>query len=181
MITKGLDFKDVTLVGILNADLALNFPSYDANQIAFNLIEQASGRSGRSDKEGIVIIQSYNPDHYVIQSSKIHDYELFYNKEIKNRYIQNMPPFSTYLKLTISSVDKKKAFADSIIIANALKNSAKESKILGPVEDYIFKKNDIYNYVINVIAKEDSVLECIKELYPSYQSNKDVNLDIERE
>lgn len=181
MITKGLDFKDVTLVGILNADLALNFPSYDANQIAFNLIEQASGRSGRSDKEGLVIIQSYNPDHYVIQSAKIHDYELFYNKEIKNRYIQNMPPFSTYLKLTISSADKKKAFADSIIIANALKNCSNESKILGPTEDYIFKKNDIYYYVINVIAKEDSVLECIKELYPSYQTNKDVNLDIEKE
>ncbi len=72
MITKGLDFKDVTLVGVVNADLALNYPLYDASMVAYNLIEQVSGRCGRADKDGKVIIQTYNPEHYVIKCAKDH-------------------------------------------------------------------------------------------------------------
>ncbi|UKI49193.1 MAG: hypothetical protein L6U99_10595 [Clostridium sp.] len=87
MIAKGLDFENVTLVGILNADLALKYPCYDSNEICFDLIEQVSGRAGRGNKSGRVIIQTYSKDHYAITSAAAHNYELFYNKEIENRLI----------------------------------------------------------------------------------------------
>lgn len=93
MITKGLDFDDVTLVGIVNADLALNYPRFDSTMVAYNLIEQVSGRAGRSKKEGRVILQTYNPDHYVIKYAKNHDYNSFFNEELKRRKMQMLPPF----------------------------------------------------------------------------------------
>lgn len=98
MIAKGLDFENVTLVGILNADLALKYPCYDSNEICFDLIEQVSGRAGRGNKSGRVIIQTYSKDHYAITSAAAHNYELFYNKEIENRLISFNPPFQSLLK-----------------------------------------------------------------------------------
>ena len=180
MITKGLDFPLVTLVGIINADLALNYPIYNASSEAFNLIMQVSGRSGRAELEGRTIIQTYNPNHFVIEAAKINDYEHFYRNEIKYRKIQHMPPFSEALMLTISSDDANLAYEEAKIIALNLKKSAVESKILGPVEAEIFKKNDIFYFKIQVLAYEDSILEMIRYLYPKYQSNKKITLDIER-
>ena len=82
MITKGLDFENVTLVGALNADIALYFQDFKANEEAFNILEQASGRAGRGKKQGRVIIQTYNPNHFVIDNVKRHDYDNYYNIEI---------------------------------------------------------------------------------------------------
>ncbi|MDE6013607.1 MAG: primosomal protein N', partial [Anaeroplasmataceae bacterium] len=94
MIAKGLDFENVTLVGLVNADIALHYPSYDAHAVAYNLIEQVSGRAGRGSKPGEVIIQTYQPKHFVIQSSVKNDFEHFFNQEINARKIAKMPPFS---------------------------------------------------------------------------------------
>jgi len=180
MITKGLDFKDVTLVGVINADLSLHYPLYDSNEVTFNLLEQVSGRAGRSDKDGLVIIQSYNPNHFVINSVKNHDYESFYNYEIYNREMTKMPPFSECIEIMIKSLDKNKAYMEAYNILNGLKKVAKDSLILGPIEAHPFKKCDIYRYLIQIQALDDSVLEKIKDLYPIYQVNKDVSLDIRR-
>lgn len=180
MITKGLDFKDVTLVGVVNADLALSYPLYDASQVAFNLIEQVSGRAGRAAKDGEVIIQTYNPKHYVIECASNHDYEAFYNYEIQNRMITQMPPFSTVIEIKVQSADANKAYEEAKLIVNNLKKVAKDSIILGPAEDMIFKKNNIFRFVIQIQAVEDSVLEKIKYLYPLYQNNKDITLSITR-
>lgn len=180
MITKGLDFPLVTLVGIINADLALNYPLYNASSEAFNLIMQVSGRGGRAEKDGRTIIQTYNPNHFVIEASKINDYDHFYKNEIKYRRIQHMPPFSEALMITISSFDANLAYEEAKIIATNLKKASIESKILGPVEADIFKKNDIFYFKIQVLAYEDSVLDMVKYLYPKYQSDKNVTLDIER-
>ena len=113
MITKGLDFDGVTLVGIVNADLALNYPKYDSTMVAYNLIEQVSGRAGRSEKEGRVILQTYNPDHYVIRYAKNHDYDSFFNEEIKRRKLQMLPPFSSLIEILISSLDINKCRKES--------------------------------------------------------------------
>ena len=94
MITKGLDFENVTLVGIINADLALNYPTYDAYEEAFNVLEQVSGRAGRDKLEGKVIVQTYNPENPVIKCVKNHDYDSFFKYEIKKRELAMMPPYS---------------------------------------------------------------------------------------
>lgn len=180
MVTKGLDFENVTLVGVLNADLAMHYPTFDANQVAFNLIEQVSGRAGRSLLDGEVIIQTYDPDNYVIKAAKNHDYEGFYKKEILFRKAAFMPPFAEVLELEIKgknlSIVKKEAYH----IRDALVEVKDKSRILGPSEAFIFKKKDIYHYIIQIQAVEDKVLDKLNYIYPLYQDNKDVSLSITR-
>ena len=179
MVTKGLDFENVTLVGVLNADLALSYPTYDASMVAYNLIEQVSGRAGRKDKDGTVIIQTYNPDNYVIICAKNHDYDSFYKHEIQNRKLTMMPPFSMLVEIVVSSKNKALAKREAIHIVEDLKIHS-NSIILGPAEAMIFKKNDIYSYTIQIQATDDEVLKRIREIYPMYQTNKDINLSITR-
>ena len=180
MITKGLDFKDVTLVGVVNADLALSYPTFDATQVAYNLIEQVSGRAGRSDKDGKVIIQTYNPNHYVIKCASEHNYEKFYNTEIHSRKMTMMPPFSNVIEIRVSSKNAELAHNEAKIIVDNLNKVANSSIILGPAEALIFKKNDVFTFTIQIQAVEDEVLEKIKYLYPIYQNNKDVTISITR-
>ncbi len=180
MITKGLDFENVTLVGVVNADLALNYPLFDATEVAYDLIEQVSGRAGRSKLDGEVIIQTYNPNHYVIETVKNHDFDSFYNLEIRNRRLSNLPPFSNLVEISVSSKDCNLAYNEALNIVNNLKKVKKESQVLGPAEDFIFKKNDIFTFNIQVKILEDIVEDKIKEIYPYYQSVKDVNISITR-
>ncbi len=180
MITKGLDFENVTLVGVLNADLALNYPLFDATEVAYDLIEQVSGRAGRSNLDGEVIIQTYNPHHYVIETVKNHDYDAFYSMEIRNRKYSNLPPFSNLVEIAVSSKDCNLAYEEALTIIRNLKSVAKDSTILGPAEDFIFKKNDIFTFNIQIKILEDEVEDKIKELYPYYQSNSNINISITR-
>ena len=180
MITKGLDFDDVTLVGVLNADIALSYPSFDASMVAFNLIEQVSGRCGRANKDGKIIIQTYSPKNFVIEAAANHNYEKFYNYEIQRRRLQQLPPFSSMIELMIESKDANIGFMEAKKIAKKLNELSNESKILGPAEAPLFKKNDIFRFVITILAVEDSILEYIKNLYPMYQNDKNITLNITR-
>ena len=180
MITKGLDFENVTLVGVLNADLAMHYPTYDANQVAFNLIEQVSGRAGRSHLTGEVVIQTYDPGHYVIKSSENHDYDTFYKREILLRRASLMPPFSEIIEIDVSGESKIKVHEEALRIVTSLKRESQKSIILGPTEAYLFRINDMYHYTITIQAVEDKVLEAIRYLYPLYQDNKDINVMIKR-
>ena len=180
MITKGLDFDDVTLVGVLNADIALSYPSFDASMVAFNLIEQVSGRCGRANKDGKIIIQTYSPKNFVIEAAANHNYEKFYNYEIQRRRLQQLPPFSSMIELMIESKDANIGFMEAKKIAKKLNELSKDSKILGPAEAPLFKKNDIFRFVITILAVEDSILEYIKNLYPMYQNDKNITLNITR-
>ena len=180
MITKGLDFENVTLVGVVNADLALQYPTFDASMVAFNLIEQVSGRAGRGDKDGNVIIQTYNPEHYVIEAASKHNYEDFYIKEIQKRKFTLMPPYSEVIELMVESKDANIAHQEAKHIAESLKVVSNSSIILGPVEAPIFKKKDVFRFTIQIQAIEDSVLDKLKYIYPLYQNNKDIILSITR-
>ena len=180
MITKGLDFENVTLVGALNADIALYFQDFRANEEAFNILEQASGRAGRGKKQGRVIIQTYNPNHFVIDNVKRHDYDNYYNIEITNRRMSLLPPYSTIIEIYVKSLDKNLAYNEAKKIIRNIKEVSVDSIILGPAEAPIFKKNDVYSYVVTIQIAENSVFEKIKYIYPLYQSNKDVWIDIER-
>ena len=180
MITKGFDFENVTLVGVLNADLALHYPSFDATSTAYNLIEQVSGRAGRGNKAGEVVIQTYKPSHFVIQTAYNNDYEGFFKKEISYRKINNMPPYSTVIEIMVSGKDASLAYEEAKNLIYALNQVKIESEILGPAEALPFKVNDIFRFTVQVKANEDIVIEKIKEIYPLYQSNKDVDIKISR-
>ena len=180
MVTKGLDFENVTLVGVANADIALHYPTFDANQVAFNLLEQVAGRAGRANRDGKVIIQTYDPENYVIQAAKNHDYEGFYKKEILFRKAALMPPFSESIEIEVIGKSITKVKAEAFHIANALREVSKSSIILGPTEAFIFKKKDLYHYTIQVQAADDAVLDKISYIYPLYQNDKDITLSITR-
>lgn len=180
MITKGLDFDNVTLVGALNADIALYYQSYNAHEEAFNILEQASGRAGRGKALGRAIIQTYNPNHFVINCVKKHDYESFYNAEIKNRKLASLPPYCDLIEITVKSLDKNLCYMEADKIKRNLKPYCDKSILLGPAMASIFKKNDIYNYVLTIQVLEDSVINKINEIYPIYQSRDDVWIEIDR-
>lgn len=180
MITKGLDFENVTLVGALNADIALYYQDYTANEEAFNILEQASGRAGRGNKPGRVIIQTYNPNHFVIENVKNHNYDGYYKMEIINRKLANLPPYSTVIKIGVKSIDSNLCYIEALKIKNNLLSLDSDSIVLGPCEDFIFKKNDIYTYIITIQAIDDKIIKKVENLYPIYQDNKDISLSIER-
>ncbi|MCM1130678.1 MAG: primosomal protein N' [Roseburia sp.] len=180
MIAKGLDFADVTLVGVVNADLALHYPSYASNMTAFNLIEQVSGRAGRGEKTGEVIIQTYQPEHFVLETSMRNDFDGFFKKEIANRKITGMPPFSLAIEIMIESENLSMARTEAFRMIQALKSVAKESEILGPAEALPFRLHDTYRFTIQLKIVEDAVMDKISEIYPMYQTNKDVNIKITR-
>ena len=180
MITKGLDFDDVTLVGVINADIALQYPSFDASMVAFNLIEQVSGRAGRAKKDGKIIIQTYSPNNFVIKSAAKHDYLSFYNYEIERRKLQKLPPFSSLIELMIESKDCNFAYEEAKKIAKKLKEVSKDDNVLGPAEAPLFKKNDIFRFVITILADSDILLEEINNIYPIYQNDKNITVNITR-
>jgi primosomal protein N' (replication factor Y) len=141
MVAKGHDFPNITLVGIICADLSLNFPDFRAGERTFQLLAQVSGRAGRGDIPGSVIMQTYNPDHFSIMAAKTQNFKIFYQKEIGYREVLNYPPFSRMILLKISSKDKHKAREIAKKLGGLclkLQNSHKSFKdfveLLGPIE-----------------------------------------------
>ncbi len=108
MLAKGLDLPLVTLVGIILAEVGLNLPDYRAYERTFQVLTQVSGRAGRSPLGGHVVLQSYQPDHYVIQAASRHDYESFYQNELAQRSALGYPPFSQLIRLEYRSLKQKK-------------------------------------------------------------------------
>jgi len=141
MLAKGHDFPFITLVGIICADLSLNFPDFRAGERTFQLLAQVAGRAGRGDRHGIVIMQTFNPDHFSIKASKNQDFVEFYQKEIPFRKSLSYPPFSRIIQLIISGRDKTGVERHSLAVGKLLRNLIEKDKnntgfvqILGPVE-----------------------------------------------
>jgi primosomal protein N' (replication factor Y) len=142
MIAKGLDFPNVTLVGVINADIALNLPDFRSGERAFNLLTQVAGRSGRSMLGGNVIIQTYNPDHYSIRAAQEHDYQRFYQEEIALRASLLYPPFSHAASILLRGED------ESLVIQAAnLLNEQMETLKESPKSEGIDERSENFSEV----------------------------------
>lgn len=181
MIAKGLDFENVTLVGVINADQSLMIPSYNAIENTYSLLSQVSGRSGRSSKQGEVIIQTYNPDNYGILEVVNQDYESFYKKEIDIRKKLLYPPFSNMLTLKVKSINIDLVKEHIIKIYKYLKLNLEETtSILGPNILNIRKLDKKYECSITLKYLEDQNLDkIIKFLKNYYNKDRYVSFDIE--
>ena len=144
MIAKGLDFEDVTFVGVLNADLSLNIPDFRASERTFQLLCQVAGRSGRGQKQGTVLIQTYNPEHYAITSAAHHDYQSFYKQEMLYRQKAKYPPYCHMVSLIIQSRQEGLVHQAAIEIKGYLDKHIQQAVLLGPAKSGIFKMQDIY-------------------------------------
>lgn len=141
MVAKGHDYPGITLVGIICADLSLAFPDFRAGERTFQLLAQVAGRAGRGDSKGRVILQTYNPEHFVILSAKKQDFKSFYEKEIGFRKELNYPPFSRMVMIRLSGRDKKRTYESAKALGECCKALRAENKsfqksvdVLGPIE-----------------------------------------------
>lgn len=147
MIAKGLDFPNITLVGIINADTTLYLPDFRASERTFQLLTQMSGRAGRGELDGKVMIQTYNPDHYALTLAQHHDYDQFYQTEMKFRKLNQFSPYFYTIRFTISNFDDHTALATAAKIANMLAEAKiPNTKILGPAQATISRINNQYYY-----------------------------------
>ena len=159
MIAKGLDFETVTLVGVINADTALNLPDFRAGEKTFQLLTQVAGRTGRGRFEGEVLIQTYNPDHYVMQLAQQHDYESFFYYEMKRRHLGHYPPYFYTTLITISSKYQAKAQAMSHQVKQTLLASGAPIEILGPSQGAIARINERYYFQLLLKYKDGQVIK----------------------
>lgn len=176
MIAKGLDFERVTLVGILNGDALLSRSDYRSVELTFDLLVQASGRSGRKN-EGEVYMQVYDMHHYAITCAKNHDYVSFFKHEMKFRHLGNYPPYTYLGALTLSFQSKEIVEEEAKNIVQYLRS--KDIKVLGPIE--LIKMMDQYRYRIVIKGKnEEYIANCLEEVYKLHKKQKaKSNLEIE--
>ena len=162
MIAKGLDFENVTLVGIISADLSLNIDDYTAYETSFELLTQVSGRAGRKDKKGEVVIQTYRPDNFVINAASKNDYEAFYNYEIEARKAFEYPPFVNLISIKTLNKSRIKCIDIAKKIKYYLDLEYKQNqdiKIIGPNPCKISRINNKYRYNIIIKTKEEKLDE----------------------
>ena len=160
MIAKGLDFPNVTLVGVLNADTSLGLPDFRASERTFQLLTQVSGRAGRAEKEGNVLIQTYNPDHYAIQYAQRQDYEHFFGKEMQVRHQGGYPPYYYTIQITASARTEAAAAQKMFQIRGEIVNYlSQKAVILGPTPQSIMRINNRYYYQLVIKYKNEPQLE----------------------
>lgn len=185
MIAKGLDFPNVTLVGVLNADTSLNLPDFRSSERTFQLLTQVAGRAGRAEKEGEVLIQTYNPQHYAIQLAQKQDYEAFYAYEMGIRRQLAYPPYYFTVGLTLSHKDEQTVVRKSFELLQLLRQQLSDKiKILGPTPKPIARTHNLYHYQIIVKYRfEDNLENVLNQILDLTQlpENKDLRLVIDYE
>jgi primosomal protein N' (replication factor Y) len=171
MIAKGHDFPRVTLVGVVNADVTLNLPDFRASERTFNLLTQVAGRAGRGEEGGEVIIQTYAPEHYAIQSASKHDYERFYREEIKSRKELAFPPYTHVVRLTVRSRNEKRTIDASFALKDFLTGKLnKEIEMLGPAPSPIARVRGYFRWNILLKGKNRSTMSyALKGAFGSYR------------
>lgn len=172
MIVKGHDFPEVTLVGVLAADLSLNAGDYRAAERTFELLAQAAGRAGRAKKPGAVVFQTYQPEHYSITCAAAGDYENFYRQEIAVRQMLHYPPISNILEILVFSKEQKKTVLLSEEL-HKLIGTEKEITILGPGDAAIAKLRDFYRRVLYVKAERYQRLCQIKDCIEAFMRKQE--------
>src|SRR5690606_11336643 len=131
MLSKGLDFRNVKLVGIMSADTMLNFPDFRAHERSYQLMQQVAGRAGRTEVRGKVLIQTYNPYHTILQQVSVNDYEAMFKEQMDERYNYKYPPIYRLIKITLRHKDYNKLNVSATWMANGLRQSFKQH-VLGP-------------------------------------------------
>ena len=143
MVTKGLDFEKVSLVGVMNADSVINYPDFRSAERAFNMLEQVSGRAGRRGEQGRVVVQTYNPDNPLLKFVVNHDYEGFYNQEIEERKKYAYPPFSRVIYIYLKHTSAEKALIFAKYYAERL-TQLFGNRVSGPTQPYIARVQSMY-------------------------------------
>ena len=181
MIAKGLDFPNVTLVGVVSADATLSTPDFRASENTFELLSQVSGRAGRSQSKGEVIIQTYNPEHYSIVLSRNHDYLSFYKEEMKMRKLLKYSPYYYMIVVSISSSDYELGFKESNKISSYLnKNLNSATIVLGPSMASMFRVNNIFHYQIIIkYKKDDNLIKHLKFVDDMYKKNNKIDVELD--
>jgi len=180
IVAKGLDFENVTLVGVINADTSLNIPDFRSSENTFSLLSQVAGRSGRSSKMGEVIIQTFNPDHYAISYVKNHDYIGFYNREMLIRRNLKYPPFYYICYIRVSGADMDYIFQESKKIKALLQKNLDKTILLGPSPCAVFKVNKIYRYGIILKYKfQDNLKDMLEGVLEHYKGSRQIKIDID--
>ena len=155
MISKGLHFPNVTLVGVINADTILNFPDFRAGEKTFQLVTQVSGRAGRGEKKGKVIVQTYQPENYTFRAIEKSDYNKFYSEEISNRELLEYPPFSKTINIGISSRKEKEL---EIFVKEFFKNIEDENvEMYGPMRSLVYRVKDRFRYNIFIKGSKKNI------------------------
>ena len=177
IVAKGLDFENVTLVGIVNADTSLNIPNFRSSEETFSLLSQVSGRSGRSKKSGEVILQTYNPNHYAIECVKRHNYKDFFNKEMSIRRKLNYPPYYYITYVRVSSKNEDVCYKEALKIKKIFEKYLDNTIILGPTST--FRLSNTYRYGLTLkYKKQDNLIEILNKVIDVYKSNSLVTIDI---
>jgi primosomal protein N' (replication factor Y) len=165
MVAKGHDFPNITLVGIICADLSLNFPDFRASELTFQILAQVAGRAGRGNIRGRVILQTYNPAHFSIAAARDQNCEKFYTREIVFRKALNYPPFSRIVQLNISGRDKNKTKTHALLAGERCKaifqrerRFQKDIEILGPAEAPFSKIAGYFRWHILLKGKNTGTL-----------------------
>jgi primosomal protein N' (replication factor Y) len=169
MIAKGLDFPNVTLVGVVNADVGLHLPDFRAAERTFQLLAQVAGRTGRGDRSGLVMIQTFTPDHPAVTLAAKHDFEEFARLELAHRRQHNYPPYQRLARLIVRSEDEEPAakFADQLAGAfkQAVARQASPVRVLGPAECPVFRLNNYYRFHFQLQSENSGRLhEVLREV-----------------
>ena len=176
MVTKGLNFENVTLVGVVDADQSLYAGSHRAGERSFSMITQVIGRSGRGEKPGRAVIQTYTPNNETIAQAAKQDYMEFYNSEIELRRIQNAPPFSDIFSITATGVDEEAVLRACNKIRDMLMPLGRQRpdvRILGPVPLPVVKVNNRFRYRVYICCKADAQIRgCISGTLTGFYSEK---------
>ena len=166
MLTKGLDFKNVALVGVLNADPLLNFPEFRAHERSFQMLSQVAGRSGRFKEQGQVLIQSYTPEHPVLLQVINNDYEKLFSTQLRERKEYQYPPFFRLIRITLKSKDYHQVDQASQWLVNAL-NLSLQGSVLGPVDPPIARVRNLYHKQLLIKFLDNASRNKIKEIVVS--------------
>ena len=176
MLAKGLDFRNISLVGVMNADNLLNFPDFRAHERSFQLLQQVSGRAGRTSKRGKVLIQSYNPYHQILQQVSTNDYKSMYEQQLEDRYQYKYPPYYRTIKITCKDRNLQKMQKAAKWFGQALENKLGE-QVLGPEPPPVSRIRNFYisNILIKIPKKQslEKTKQYINRVQQSFNSIKE--------
>ncbi|WP_124980621.1 replication restart helicase PriA [Nonlabens xiamenensis] len=176
MLTKGLDFRNVILVGVMNADSMLNFPDFRAHERCFQLLTQVAGRAGRTSERGKVLIQSYNPDHVILQEVSTYNYRKMYEEQLEERYQFKYPPFQRLIRITFKHRDYNTTLESSKWFVDALHQIKHGVEVLGPEFPPVSRIRNLY--IIHIIIKlnkqhqPEQIKRYIRKVKRSFESIK---------